>query len=124
MTIDGNVADRLKGRSQTWRLGASCTAASRRSEAGRCPGFPKASGGFAGDAATYHTLGHSLAMIWTSNTARRPPGLGRFCVRPWGIFLKSGHGVRVLRQGAISIRSPPPVHLLFGTKGSVLHRFG
>ena len=64
MTLDHGVATRLRERSLAWRLGASTTAAIGvvLLTWALSVDFVKASnGGFIGDAATYYTLGHSLA---------------------------------------------------------------
>ena len=63
MTIDTRVAARFQARTPAWRLGAAATAAVGvvLTAWALSVDFPKASGGFAGDAATYYTLGHSLA---------------------------------------------------------------
>ena len=57
------VAARLQGRSPAWRLGAATTAAIGvvLLAWALSVDFAKASDGFFGDAATYYTLGHSLA---------------------------------------------------------------
>src|SRR5688572_2139078 len=64
MTIDNSVASRLHGRSLAWRLGASTTAAIGivlLTWAVSIDVVKATEGGFFGDAATYYTLGHSLA---------------------------------------------------------------
>jgi len=63
MTLDHSFAERLEKRSQTWRLGAASTVAIGvvLTAWALSVDFAKASGGFAGDAATYYTLGQSLA---------------------------------------------------------------
>ena len=127
MTIDGNVADRLKGRSQTWRLGASCTAAIGvvLTAWALSVDFPKASGGFAGDAATYYTLGHSLAH--DLDFEYRRDDLARvwqeFSSGPEGIFLKRGSGGRIFYAKAyVYPLAAAPFIWLFGTNGFlVLH---
>jgi hypothetical protein len=127
MTLDTRVAARLEGRSPAWRLGASSTAAvgvlllawSLSID------FPKASGGFAGDAATYYTLGHSLAH--DLDFEYRRDDLVRvwreFPSGPEGIFLKRGSGGRIFYAKAyIYPLVAAPFIRLFGTNGFlVLH---
>jgi hypothetical protein len=63
-SIDTSVAARLHGRSLAWRLGASSTAAVGivlLTWAVSIDVVKANEGGFFGDAATYYTLGHSLA---------------------------------------------------------------
>src|SRR5688500_3799124 len=127
MTIDGNVADRLKARSQTWRLGASTTAAIGvvLTAWALSVDYAKASGGFAGDAATYYTLGKSLAHDLDFEFRRDD------LVRVWkeypagpeGIFLKRGDEGRLFYAKAyIYPLAASPFIWLFGTNGFlVLH---
>ncbi len=64
MTIDRSVAARLQGRSLAWRLGAATTAAIGIVLTAWALSIDFVEGlehGFFGDAATYYTLGHSLA---------------------------------------------------------------
>ncbi|HEX6162420.1 MAG TPA: hypothetical protein VFZ31_03575 [Vicinamibacterales bacterium] len=127
MTLDRRVADRLKGRSPTWRLGASATAAVGvvLTAWALSVDFPKASGGFAGDAATYYTLGHSLAH--DLDFEYRRDDLARvwkeFPSGPEGIFLKRGSGGRIFYAKAyIYPLVASPFIRLFGTNGFlVLH---
>ena len=126
-TIDASVADRLKDRSQRWRLGAASTAAIGvvLTAWALSVDFPKASGGFAGDAATYYTLGHSLAHDLDFEFRR--DDLARvwkeFPSGPEGIFLKRGSGGRIFYAKAyIYPLAAAPFVWLFGTNGFlVLH---
>ena len=128
MTIDHSVAVRLSGRSLAWRLGASATAAVgivlvtwalsidvvRASE-----------GGFFGDAATYYSLGRSLAEDFDFEYQRQD------LVRVWeefpggpeGLFLKRGKESRLFYAKAyIYPLLAAPFIWLFGTNGFfVLH---
>ena len=128
MTIDHSVAVRLGGRSLAWRLGASATAAVgivlitwalsidvvRASE-----------GGFFGDAATYYSLGRSLAEDFDFEYQRQD------LVRVWeefpggpeGLFLKRGKESRLFYAKAyIYPLLAAPFIWLFGTNGFfVLH---
>ena len=64
MTIDTRVAARFEGRSMAWRLGASSTAAIGIVLVAWAVSLDVVKvneNGFFGDAATYYTLGHSLA---------------------------------------------------------------
>src|SRR5918993_521760 len=97
MTIDKNVASRLHGRSLAWRLGASTTAAIGivlLTWAVSIDVVKATEGGFFGDAATYYTLGHSLAH--DLDFEYRRDDLARvwreFPSGPEGIFLKRGSG--------------------------------
>ena len=127
MTIDHRVAERLKGRSPAWRLGAASTAAIGvlLTAWALSVDFPKASGGFAGDAATYYTLGHSLAH--DLDFEYRRDDLVRvwkeFPSGPEGIFLKRGSGGRIFYAKAyIYPLAAAPFIWLFGTNGFlVLH---
>jgi hypothetical protein len=127
MTIDHRVAERLKGRSPAWRLGASSTAAVGilLTAWALTVDFPKASGGFAGDAATYYTLGHSLAH--DLDFEYRRDDLVRvwqeFPSGPEGIFLKRGGEGRIYYAKAyIYPLAASPFIWLFGTNGFlVLH---
>ena len=93
MTIDHQVAARLKGRSLAWRLGAATTAAIAivLTAWSLSTDFVEASNnGFFGDAATYYMLGHSLADDFDFEYQRED------LVRVWqeypggpeGVFLK------------------------------------
>ncbi len=127
MTIDHRVAARLEGRSPAWRLGASATAAIGivLTAWSLSVDFAKASGGFAGDAATYYTLGHSLAH--DLDFEYRRDDLARvweeFPSGPEGIFLKRGSGGRIFYAKAyIYPLAAAPFIWLFGTNGFlVLH---
>ena len=87
--------------------------------------FAKASGGFAGDAATYYTLGHSLAH--DLDFEYRRDDLARvwkeFPSGPEGIFLKRGSGGRIFYAKAyVYPLVAAPFIWLFGTNGFlVLH---
>jgi hypothetical protein len=127
MTIDTRVAARLEGRSPAWRLGASTTAAIGvvLTAWALSVDFPKSSGGFAGDASTYYTLGHSLAH--DLDFEYRRDDLVRvwkeFPSGPEGIFLKRGSGGRIYYAKAyIYPLIAAPFIWLFGTNGFlVLH---
>ena len=127
MTIDTRVADRLQGRTMAWRLGAASTAAIGvvLMAWALSVDFAKASGGFAGDASTYYTLGHSLAH--DLDFEYRRDDLVRvwkeFPSGPEGIFLKRGSGGRIFYAKAyIYPLLAAPFIWLFGTNGFlVLH---
>lgn len=127
MTIDKRVAARLQGRSFAWRLGASTTAAIGivLTAWALSVDFAKSSGGFAGDASTYYTLGHSLADDFDFEYRR--DDLVRvwkeFPSGPEGIFLKRGSGGRIFYAKAyIYPLLAAPFIWLFGTNGFlVLH---
>jgi len=127
MTIDTSVAARLQGRSFAFRLGGSTTAAIGVVLVAWALSidFPKASGGFAGDAATYYTLGQSLAHDLDFEFRR--DDLARvwkeFPSGPEGIFLKRGSGGRLYYAKAyIYPLAAAPFIWLFGTNGFlVLH---
>jgi hypothetical protein len=127
MTIDRTLTDRLQARSLAWRLGASATATMGilLTAFAVSVDFARVSGGFAGDAATYYTLGHSLAhdldfeyrrddlvRVWTE-----------FPSGPEGIFLKRGEGGRLYYAKAyIYPLIASPFVRVFGTNGFlVLH---
>src|SRR6188508_430137 len=126
-TIDTSVAARLEGRSPAWRLGASTTAAIGivLTAWALSVDFPKSSGGFAGDASTYYTLGHSLAH--DLDFEYRRDDLVRvwkeFPSGPEGIFLKRGSGGRIFYAKAyLYPLVAAPFIWLFGTNGFlVLH---
>jgi len=126
-TIDNGMAARLQGRSLAWRLGASSTAAVGVVLVAWALSvdFATASGGFAGDAATYYTLGHSLAH--DLDFEYRRDDLVRvwkeFPSGPQGIFLKRGSGGRIYYAKAyIYPLVAAPFIWLFGTNGFlVLH---
>ncbi len=127
MTIDHPVARRLEHRSQAWRLGATSTAAIGivLTAWALSVDFPKASGGFAGDASTYYTLGQSLAHDLDFEFRR--DDLVRvweeFPSGPEGIFLKRGSGGRIFyAKSYIYPLIAAPFIWLFGTNGFlVLH---
>lgn len=127
MTIDTGVAARFQGRSLAFRLGGSTTAAIGvvLLAWALSVDFPKASGGFAGDAATYYTLGHSLAHDLDFEFRR--DDLARvwkeYPSGPEGIFLKRGSGGRLFYAKAyIYPLVAAPFIWLFGTNGFlVLH---
>lgn len=127
MTIDHRVATRLQGRSPAWRLGAATTAAIGivLTAWALSVDFATASGGFAGDAATYYTLGHSLAH--DLDFEYRRDDLVRvweeFPSGPEGIFLKRGGEGRIFYAKAyIYPLTAAPFIWLFGTNGFlVLH---
>lgn len=122
MTIDRSMGEPLQRRSLAWRLGASATAAVGvvLTAWALSVDFPKASAGFAGDAATYYTLGHSLAHDLDFEFRRDD------LVRVWeeypsgpeGIFLKRGSGGRLYYAKAyIYPLVAAPFIWLFGTNG-------
>jgi len=128
MTIDTSVAARLHGRSLAWRLGASTTAAIGvvLLTWAIAVDFVKASeGGFFGDAATYYTLGHSLADDFDFEYQRED------LVRVWrefpsgpeGLFLKRGRDAHLFfAKSYIYPLFAAPFIWLFGTNGFlVLH---
>jgi hypothetical protein len=127
MTLDHSFATRLEKRSQTWRLGAASTAVIGVVLVAwsLSVDFAKASGGFAGDAATYYTLGHSLAH--DLDFEYRRDDLARvwkeFPSGPEGIFLKRGSDGRIFYAKAyIYPLVAAPFIWLFGTNGFlVLH---
>src|SRR5689334_18838383 len=95
MTIDTRMAARLEGRSMAWRLGASSTAAIGivlLAWAVSLDVVKVNENGFFGDAATYYTLGHSLANDFDFEYQRQD--LERvwheFPSGPEGLFLKRG----------------------------------
>src|SRR5688500_3348951 len=127
-TIDTSVAVRLHGRSFAWRLGASATAAigiplltwSVSLDVVKAMG-----GGFFGDAATYYTLGHSLASDFDFEFERAD--LARvweeFTTGPEGVFLKRGRDAKLFfAKSYIYPLTATPFIWLFGTNGFlVLH---
>jgi hypothetical protein len=127
MTIDTRVAARLESRSLAWRLGASSTTAIGvvLMAWALSIDLPKASNGFAGDAATYYTLGHSLA--YDLDFEYRRDDLARvwqeYPSGPEGIFLKRGSDGRLFYAKAyIYPLAAAPFIWLFGTNGFlVLH---
>ncbi|MFA5907452.1 MAG: hypothetical protein WC815_01615 [Vicinamibacterales bacterium] len=128
MTLDHGVAARLQGRSLAWRLGASSTAAIAvvLLTWALTVDFVKASnGGFFGDAATYYTLGHSLAT--DLDFEYRRDDLARvwkeYRTGPEGLFLKRGQDGRLFYAKAyIYPLIAAPFIRAFGTNGFlVLH---
>jgi hypothetical protein len=127
MTFDHSVAKRFEGRSPAWRLGAASTAAIGvvLTAWALSVDFPKASAGFAGDAATYYTLGHSLADDFDFQYQR--DDLVRvwkeFPSGPEGIFLKRGSNGKIYYAKAyIYPLVAAPFVRVFGTNGFlVLH---
>lgn len=126
-TTDRKVAAALEGRSIAWRLGASSSAAIAAALLvwAVSVDFAKASGGFAGDASTYYTLGHSLAH--DLDFEYRRDDLVRvwreFPSGPEGLFLKRGEDSRLFYAKAyIYPLVAAPFIWLFGTNGFlVLH---
>lgn len=127
MTIDTGVAARVQGRSLAWRLGASTTAAIGilLTAWALSVDFVKVSGGFAGDASTYYTLGQSLVHDFDFEYQR--DDLVRvweeFPSGPEGLFLKRGRDARLFFAKAyIYPLTAAPFIWLFGTNGFlVLH---
>lgn len=127
MTIDHGMARRFERRSLAWRLGAASTTAVGVVLLAWALSidFPKASVGFSGDAATYYTLGHSLAHDLDFEYRRDD------LVRVWkeypsgpqGLFLKRGSGGQLYYAKAyIYPLVAAPFIKLFGTNGfMVLH---
>ena len=128
MTLDNGVAARLEGRSLKWRLGASTTAAIGLvllTWAVSVDVVKATEGGFFGDAATYYTLGHSLAADFDFEYARED--LARvwkeYPTGPEGVFLKRGRNARLyFAKSYIYPLLASPFIVLFGTNGFfVLH---
>ncbi len=123
MSIDTRVAARLEGRSPAWRLGASTTAAIGIVLVAWALSidFVKASNnGFFGDAATYYTLGHSLADDFDFEYERED--LVRvweeFPTGPEGLFLKRGRDAELyFAKSFIYPLLAAPFIWLFGTNG-------
>jgi len=123
MTIDHQVAARLRGRSPAWRLGAATTAAIGivLTAWSLSTDFVEASNnGFFGDAATYYMLGHSLADDFDFEYQRED------LVRVWqefpggpeGVFLKRGKGSHLFfAKSFIYPLLASPFIWLFGTNG-------
>src|SRR5688500_8651505 len=127
-TIDTSVAVRLHGRSFAWRLGASATAAigillltwSVSLDVVKAMG-----GGFFGDAATYYTLGHSLAADFDFEFERDDLARvwGEFLTGPEGVFLKRGRDAKLIfAKSYIYPLSAAPFIWLFGTNGFLVCR--
>ena len=128
MTIDNGVAARLHGRSLAWRLGASTTAAIGLlllTWSVSVDVVKATENGFFGDAATYYTLGHSLAADFDFEYQR--DDLARvwkeYPTGPEGLFLKRGHDARLyFAKAYIYPLFAAPFIVLFGTNGFfVLH---
>jgi len=128
MTLDHRVASRLHDRSLAWRLGAGSTSAVAvvLLTWALSVDFVKASnGGFFGDAATYYTLGHSLATDLDFEYQR--DDLARIWKEyrsgPEGLFLKRGDDGRLYYAKAyIYPLVAAPFIRVFGTNGFlVLH---
>ncbi len=128
MTLDTSVAARLDRRSFAWRLGASTTAALGVllvTWAISIDMVTASGGGFFGDAATYYTLGHSLAADF--DFAYQRDDLVRvwkeFPTGPEGLFLKRGRDSQLFFAKAyIYPLLAAPFIWLFGTNGFlVLH---
>ncbi len=128
MTIDTSVAARLQGRSLAWRLGASATAAVGiilLTWAVSIDVVKANEGGFFGDAATYYTLGHSLAHDFDFRYQRDD------LVRVWkeypsgpeGLFLKRARDSQLFYAKAyIYPLLAAPLIWIFGSNGFlVLH---
>ena len=123
MTLDTSVAARLHGRSLAWRLGASTTAAVGIlfvTWAVSIDVVKATGGGFFGDAATYYTLGHSLAADFDFAFERQD--LARvweeYSTGPEGVFLKRGRDSQLFFAKAyIYPLCAAPFVWLFGTNG-------
>ncbi len=99
MTLDHDVATRLTGQILAWRLGASTTSAIGvvlLTWALSVDIAKVSNNGFFGDAATYYTLGHSLATDLDFEYQR--DDLARvwkeYRTGPEGLFLKRGQDGR------------------------------
>jgi hypothetical protein len=127
MTLDHGVATRLTGRSLAWRLGASATSAIGvvLLTWALSVDFAKVSNhGFFGDAATYYTLGHSLATDLDFEYQR--DDLTRvwkeYPSGPEGLFLKRSGGRLFYAKSFIYPLAAAPFIWMFGTNGFfVLH---
>ncbi len=128
MTLDHGVATRLQGRTLAWRLGASTTAAIGAvllTWALSIDMLKASNGGFFGDAATYYTLGHSLAT--DLDFEYQKDDLARvwkeYPSGPEGVFLKRGReGKLFYAKAYIYPLLAAPFIWLFGTNGFlVLH---
>jgi hypothetical protein len=122
-TLDTSVAMRLHSRSLAWRLGASTTAAIGillLTWAVSLDVVKATGGGFFGDAATYYTLGHSLAADLDFEFER--DDLARvweeFPSGPEGVFLKRGRDAKLFfAKSYIYPLLASPFIMLFGTNG-------
>ncbi len=128
MTLDHLVATWLQGRTLAWRLGASTTAAIGAvllTWALSIDVLKASNGGFFGDAATYYTLGHSLAT--DLDFEYQKDDLARvwkeYPSGPEGVFLKRGReGKLFYAKAYIYPLLAAPLIWLFGTNGFlVLH---
>lgn len=128
MTLDHNVATRLRDRSLAWRLGASSTAAIGvvlLTWALSMDFVKTSNNAFFGDAATYYTLGHSLAT--DLDFEYRRDDLARvskeYPTGPEGLFLKRANDGRLFYAKAyIYPLIAAPFIRAFGTNGFlVLH---
>ncbi len=128
MTLDHGVATWLQGRTLAWRLGASTTAAIGAvllTWALSIDVLKASNGGFFGDAATYYTLGHSLAT--DLDFEYQKDDLARvwkeYPSGPEGVFLKRGReGKLFYAKAYIYPLLAAPLIWLFGTNGFlVLH---
>ena len=122
MTIDTSVAARLQGRSLAWRLGASTTAAIGIVLVTWAMSIDvvKATGpGFMGDAATYYTLGRSLASDFDFEFQRAD--LARvweqYASGPEGVFLKRHDSRLYFAKAYIYPLCAAPFIWLFGANG-------
>ncbi len=121
-TLDTPVAARLQGRSLAWRLGASTTAAIGIVLVAWAVSIDvvKASGpGFMGDAATYYTLGRSLASDFDFEFQRAD--LARvweqYASGPEGVFLKRHDSRLYFAKAYIYPLCAAPFIWLFGANG-------
>lgn len=128
MTLDHSVAARLRNRSLAWRLGASTSAAVGvvlLTWALSVDFVKTSNNSFFGDAATYYTLGHSLATDLDFEFQR--DDLARvwkeYPSGPEGLFLKRGADGRLFYAKAyIYPLVAAPFVRVFGTNGFlVLH---
>lgn len=126
-TLDTNMAARLAGRSLAWRLGASATAlvgVLLLAWAVSLDVVKASGGGFFGDAATYYTLGHSLATDLDFEFQRDDlvRVWNEFPGGPEGLFLKRSDGRLFYAKAYIYPLAAAPFIWLFGTNGFfVLH---
>ena len=123
MTIDRRVASRLEARSMAWRLGASSTAAIGIVLVAWAVSLDVVKvneNGFFGDAATYYTLGHSLADDFDFEYEKQD--LARvweeFPSGPEGLFLKRGADSHLyFAKSYIYPLFASPFVWMFGTNG-------
>lgn len=126
MTIDRRMAERLQGQSLAWRLGAATTAAIGVvlcAWALSIDVVKANNNAFFGDAATYYSLGHSLADDFDFQYQRQD------LVRVWkefpggpeGLFLKRGSDAHLYyAKSFIYPLFASPFIWLFGTNGFLL----